>query len=162
LTTNYHVLMSQDLPMRDQRGILRNNGYQFVSDGQPRGFAETVDLTIQNVIAPSPGNKSEQFDTRSLVEGEPGILVGAGPFGLRLIREGDSKLLVYQRVCDHEGSSLDSAQFSADCLICPWHAKRIKPLAVVALDQVSTEPIDTGVGMTLQFQDGICTVDGLR
>ena len=47
---NYKVLMSEDVPMRNQRGNLRNKGLSFLSDNQDKiGFYETEDLSINNV-----------------------------------------------------------------------------------------------------------------
>ena len=42
--------MSEDVPMRNQRGNLRNKGLSFLSDNQDKiGFYETEDLSINNV-----------------------------------------------------------------------------------------------------------------
>jgi hypothetical protein len=130
MTSNYRVLMSEDLPMREQRGRLRIAGFRFVSDNRPRTFAETSDLTVTNVIAP-PTTNHEPFDVNleTLVSEGSCVLAGPGPGGLRFVLGRESEILVFDRVCGHEGACLDDAIQTNERLVCPWHAKRVKPLA---------------------------------
>ena len=42
--------MSEDVPMRNQKGILRKKGIKFLNDNQSKiGFFETEDLSKRNV-----------------------------------------------------------------------------------------------------------------
>jgi hypothetical protein len=130
LTSNYKVLMSEDLPMREQRGLLRAAGYRFASDGRARTFSETTDLTVENVIRPpTPDDKNVRVDLRPLTAEGSSIIVGASPGGLRLVHLANHEISIFERVCVHEGACLDAAAVSHGSVICPWHAKRVKPIA---------------------------------
>jgi hypothetical protein len=164
LTANYHLLMSEDLPMREQRGRLRRAGYRFVSDGRDRTFAETTDLTIANVVPPASASSialAEQFSIAlsSLSEGAT-VMVGAGPGGLRLIRASAEELLIFDRVCEHEGASLDGATMAGDCLVCPWHARRVKPLVSVDLSSPGAQRLAFGPAHEVLIEDQMCTIFG--
>lgn len=153
LTANYNVLMSEDLPMREQRGRLRRVGYRFKSDGRPRTFAETTDLTTENVIYPTPNfSMSTTLDIEDLGPNS-NTVVGEGPGGIRLVRGPGTQVLVYQRVCGHEGASLDDAKLSGDCLVCPWHAKRVKPLATIDLADDSPQTMTVGSGIQIAIDE---------
>ncbi len=129
LKANYKTLMAEDLPMREQRGRLRRAGYSFASDGRPRTFVETTDLTIENVKDPPPRQAPPVVvDLAELEPAGASVVVGEGPAGLRLLHGQGSEVLVFDRVCTHEGAGLDEALPGRDCLVCPWHAKRVRPL----------------------------------
>ena len=77
--------------------------------------------------------------------------------GVRIIREND-KVLVFPRVCLHAGASLDDAKVDGDCIVCPWHGKRIQPLAVL----VDAKPISTDYsrGVAVRVENSLLTIDG--
>ncbi len=161
LTSNYRVLMSEDLPMREQRGRLRRAGFRFASDGRPRTFAETEDLTVCNVIAPRPDpERISKIDLADIGEGAS-ALAGSGPDGLRIVRTSGSEFAIYNRVCDHEGASLDVAKLSRECLVCPWHAKRVKPLAVLELNAAERQTLQVGPGYEVAVENGCMTIVGI-
>jgi hypothetical protein len=161
LTANYHVLMSEDIPMREQRGLLRRAGFSFASDGRPRTFAETVDLTVRNVVAPVPDcEKVVTIDLSALREGAT-ITAGSGPDGLRIVRTSRAEISIFNRVCDHEGAPLDCALLSGGVLVCPWHAKRVKPLAIVKLDAADRQSMEVGPGYEVVIEDSRMTIAGV-
>jgi hypothetical protein len=161
LTANYRVLMSEDLPMREQRGRLRRAGFSFVSDGRPRTFAETIDLTVRNVVAPSPDHdKVVTIDLGNLGEGST-IIAGSGPDGLRIVRTSGAKVSIFNRVCDHEGAPLDCALLTGDSLVCPWHAKRVKPLVTMQLDAPDRQAVEVGPGYEIVMEDSRMTISGV-
>ena len=162
LTANYRVLMSEDLPMREQRGRLRNAGYRFASDGRPRTFSETTDLTIANVIPPSPHEaKSVTVDLKLLTSEGTTMTVGEGPGGLRLVRGVGDEVMIFDRVCNHEGACLDSAMLSNGCLVCPWHAKRVKALGKVLLGVSSVQQLSIAPNYEIVFENGSLSITGL-
>jgi nitrite reductase/ring-hydroxylating ferredoxin subunit len=163
LTANYHVLMSEDLPMREQRGRLRRAGYRFKSDGRPRTFAETVDLTVTNVIAPEPDLEHKSLiDLGPLTESGATVVVGHGSAGVRLVRGVGSEILVFDRVCSHEGACLDSARLAGSSLVCPWHAKRIKPLETFRTDDPEPRQIRLQSGVLMEVEGTRCSFRGIR
>lgn len=152
LKANYKVLMAEDLPMREQRGRLRRAGYSFVSDGRPRTFVETTDLTTENVVDPPPATAIPAMVDLSALE-PPGasVVVGDGPSGVRLLHGEGSEVLVFDRVCSHEGANLDEATLGRDCLVCPWHAKRVRPLAAFDLADRSFRRLPAGPHRILEI-----------
>ncbi len=161
LTANYRVLMSEDIPMREQRGRLRRAGYSFVSDGRPRTFAETVDLTRTNVIAPPVDRaKTLTIELSTLGEGAT-ITAGNGPGGLRITRTSSGEVSIFNRVCDHEGASLDSAPLTGGCLTCPWHAKRVKPLATLRVDAPIRQALELESGHGVVIENSQMIIAGV-
>jgi Rieske [2Fe-2S] domain len=153
LLSNYKVLMSEDLPMREQRGRLRSAGYQFVSDGRQRTFEETTDLNVVNVVPPPvDADQSMSADISSLRLPGAELLLGHGPAGLRIVKGGDDQVLVFDRVCSHEGACLDKARMSGDVIVCPWHGKRVKPLAVLSLDGNGPQQWEVAPGQRLELE----------
>ncbi|OBJ55172.1 hypothetical protein A9W94_20395 [Mycobacterium asiaticum] len=130
---NYRTLMSEDLPMRDRRGVLRARGFSFRSDGRVRTFSETTNLRVKNVVTPSrTGTKTESFSLDTLAENGVQLVGTDDDCGLRIV-EKDGELLFFPRLCEHEGASLDCAPLRQGRLSCPWHAKVITPLARVPI-----------------------------
>jgi nitrite reductase/ring-hydroxylating ferredoxin subunit len=163
LTKNYRVLMSEDLPMREQRGQLRRAGYRFRSDGRPRTFSETTDLTVANVIAPEPDlSDRASVDLADLAEAGDAVVVGLGVAGIRLVRGTGSEVLVFDRVCSHEGACLDSARLAGSSLVCPWHAKRIKPLETFRTDDPEPRQIRLQSGVLMEVEGTRCSFRGIR
>ena len=131
LKRNYHVLMSADTPMRKQRGKLRQRGYTFAGDSGGYGFAGTLRLTEENVIAPSipiTTKSIEQLVPFADMQDGQGVFVGSDDFnGVRLTKIGDD-LWAFPRICPHEGASLDECELSLSSephLRCPWHGRKI-------------------------------------
>jgi hypothetical protein len=163
LRNNYELLMSEDLPMRDQRGRLRSVGYRFASDGRARTFIETTDLAVNNVVPPPPVHGDAiVVDLQQLVADGQSLTVGDGPAGLRIIRESDTTFMVFDRVCTHEGACLDTADIRQGALLCPWHAKRVKPLAMLNIDPSSdAKTITLQGGYSLSLYGTSCTIIGV-
>ncbi len=161
LTANYKVLMSEDLPMRAQRGRLRLAGYSFASDGRPRTFAETTDLTVKNVIPPTPTSSHPVTVDLRRLEPEGTVIVGDSTAGFRLIRTADKEVAVFDRVCDHEGACLDSAAATRNSLVCPWHAKRVKPLGTIELGVPGVQQLNLRPGCDLVAEGDVLTFTGM-
>jgi hypothetical protein len=162
LKANYKTLMAEDLPMREQRGRLRQAGYSFVSDGQPRTFAETSDLTIENVIPPTRrSDVGIVVDVAALEAPGASVLVGEGFTGMRLLRGPGSQLLVFDRVCSHEGANLDHVPLGRDCLVCPWHAKRVRPLVTLDIADRSPRRVAAGPHGTIEIDGEHLIVTGV-
>jgi len=130
LKRNYHVLMAADIPMRQQRGKLRQRGYSFAGDSGGYGFAGTLRLAEENVIAP-PIPLDTKLIEHSVpstdMQAEQSVFVGSDDFnGVRLVKIGDD-LWAFPRICPHEGASLDECELSLSGephLRCPWHGRK--------------------------------------
>ena len=49
-------------------------------------------------------------------------------FGFRFIRDNEN-ISIFQRMCDHEGTSLDNSSCIKNSIRCPLHGKTFRPLA---------------------------------
>ncbi len=128
---NYKVLMSEDVPMRNQRGFLRKNNISFLSDKYKKiGFSETEDLNRVNVDA----KKYFKFKKKTLVdidfqEGKKHIK----ELFLTVVNY-NNQISLLGDICQHEGANLS---FEYDTRLkkcrtaCPWHGKVISPLLVI-------------------------------
>lgn len=150
LRRNYRILMSEDLPMRKRRGDLRTGGYDFRVAGEIPSFIESRRIMQQNVVAPEqnviapsdvPTWPSRRIAWEELVEGHPLLLGDPNHVGLSVQRRRD-RVLVFPRLCPHEGACLDEAprcRTSAggrgdnDVIECPWHGRRFRPILSVEL-----------------------------
>lgn len=134
LSKNYQILMSEDVPMRERRGLLRANGFSFTRDLIGYSFIDTLNTSKKNLIYPS---SSQPFSLSVSVSQLPvgRSLIGSNTDnGLRIERTQDS-LLIFDRLCAHEGASLDESDLERGCLRCPWHGRTIHPLAVFELSE---------------------------
>lgn len=136
LKRNYYDLMLGDIPMREQRGMLRDKGYQFAGDNKAYSFLETMDLTETHLIPPAELKFSSGVIDLSLELPANGTICWGekDSTGLKLVREGE-KLRIYSRVCHHEGASLDQADCKAGRLQCPWHGRLIAPICEFRFDE---------------------------
>lgn len=152
LERNYRILMSEDTPMRHQRGMLRRKGYGFRIHGDVPSFLESKKIMQQNVVVPEhnvvaprdlppwPG-RSIQYE--ELLEGRPVFLGDADHLGLAVVRTG-SLVSIYPRLCPHEGAGLDDAVCQSSlagngsCAVqCPWHGRKFRPILAIDLPAAS-------------------------
>jgi hypothetical protein len=165
ITRNYRQLMSEDLPMRERRGLLRDWGYGFRTDGPVHSFAATLHILEENMVVrkelapPAPHRVSaaeleaartnDIFTTRS------------DHWGLRL-RVTDGALQVYPRMCPHEGACLDDQPVERGTVKCPWHARLLRPIASIphpfapdaALVELRYHTLTPGAdGLDIAFKD---------
>ena len=133
---NYKDLMSGDLPMRERRGFLRENGISFIKnkkDGKYT-FLETTELSKSKLIYPENVKNKTAIFTVELNELniDEYIYLGDSITGLILIKY-LNKIEIFRRICDHEGAEIkiESYDNQACKMICPWHGKKIPPIAKI-------------------------------
>lgn len=132
LKRNNAWLMQGDVPMRTRRGELRARGYRFSSrhDGS-YSFAETMDVGRSNVSPPPDAQPTPAatIDLGAQLGSDGQYLFGdSGHFGLRLLRQGE-RLMVFPRMCPHEGACLDNRPCEKGRIRCEWHGRYFTPLA---------------------------------
>lgn len=133
LSRNYDILMSEDLPMRNQRGRLRRLGYTFVGDKKGYGFRESSNIHARNIISPvNPFTTKHRVVVNQLQFGRNQV-GGEGEDGLILERD-ESSLTVFPRICDHEGADLECSLRHDRGLRCPWHGRVVEPLVRIDLE----------------------------
>lgn len=148
LQRNYRILMSEDVPMRQQRGLLRRKGYGFRIQGDVPSFLESRKIMQQNVVAPVhnvvaprdlPPWPARTIEYEELEAGRPVFVGDADHLGLAVVRVG-SVVNIYPRLCPHEGAGLDTAVCQASlpgvrsCAVqCPWHGRKFRPILAIDL-----------------------------
>lgn len=156
LKRNYDNLMSTDIPMRTRRGELRKWGFSFFKDTDSYSFEKTLDIMQSNVIPPQEKNGQKTILnlnlTKELSEDGECFLGHSDHNGLRIVRKGQH-LLLFPRMCPHEGANLDRQSCTNDIVICPWHGRVFQPLAVLDLSQKNSQKLDLN-GFTLTLNEG--------
>ncbi len=136
---NYKDLMSTDIPMRERRGQLRLWGYAFKKEKPNYSFEETMNIAGTNVVAPLTVFTPVKIVLEQVLphNGNEFLVGRADAFGFRLIRK-DNLVMVFPRMCLHEGASLDNQPCKKDAIIkCPWHARPYKPLVTYLLNEAA-------------------------
>ena len=104
LKRNYSILMSEDLPLRERKGRLRNQGFSFKHDNSKHSFLESRNIATNNVVLPKEINEhSYKIEISSLVEGKVQLLGPDDIRGLRLERNGNQSLDLMNRLNDYLG-----------------------------------------------------------
>jgi len=137
LRRNYRQLMSEDVPLRERRGLLRSWGYTFRGDGELRDIRASLNVHANNVFAPDPPAADPPVfapvPVDDLRPDRPTFVGRSDHLGLLLRREG-RRVSAFARMCPHEGAELDNVAVAHDCQTCPWHGRELEPLAVLDLD----------------------------
>ena len=132
---NYKVLMSEDRPMRLQRGALRQRGIAFALDERDIvGFSDTQDITLNHVDASASPQARQSWSAS--IDDSVGYANDHDHL-LQLVWRHNC-LQVFPLVCPHEGADLSGQLSNQDCnpkqaIICPWHGRAIKYLLEVSL-----------------------------
>jgi nitrite reductase/ring-hydroxylating ferredoxin subunit len=135
ITKNYRVLMSTDIPMRERRGELRSRGFGFKCAGPSYSFADTQVITRTNLVPPVRASDVPAFnvDLKTALPADGETFFGTNDdLGLRARRSGNVVML-YPRVCPHEGSCLDDSAIRDGRVQCPWHGREFAPICTVDL-----------------------------
>ena len=132
---NYRQLMSEDLPMRERRGALRDWGYAFRTDGPVHSFAATLHILEENMVIKEdlqpPAPLELSFAELDVARTRDVFTTRSDHWGLRL-RILDGVLQVFPRMCPHEGACLDTETIEGATVKCPWHGRILRPLASMA------------------------------
>jgi len=134
ITKNYRQLMSEDLPMRERRGRLRDWGYAYRTDGPVHSFEITLHILEENMVTkaelePPPALHLSPAELDAARAGDV-FTTRSDHWGLRLRIEG-GRLQVFPRMCPHEGACLDTEPVDSATLKCPWHGRLLRPLATI-------------------------------
>jgi len=146
ITRNYHSLMADDIPMRERRSQLRLWGYSFITSPSHYSWQDSTDITRSNLKFPeslpsfTPLSILVEQDLAST--GVECLLGKDDHLGLRIVRS-NGNLLIYPRLCPHEGASLDKERCLNRKLTCPWHGRVFSPLAVLDLSQSAAQHAST-------------------
>jgi len=142
LARNYRLLMSEDLPMREQRARLRDRGVHFARDDDGYGFAASKRVQENNVLPAHGDPETISLDSIVPRQGEwCRWVLSNGLEVLVAIAPRNNDLLVLPGVCPHEGAALESPDSSCDSdkckVLCPWHGRVFRPLALAPNSSIS-------------------------
>lgn len=157
LKVNYRRLMSEDVPMRERRGELRSWGYTFRGDGSQRDIRSSLSVGANNVMPPPADVPPDPIELPlSRFDEERCISIGRSDHnGLKLVREGQ-ELVVFPRLCTHEGADLSRVEPHDGCLACPWHGRKVEALARLPLDDSNCDVVTSQHSMSLR--EGLLTI----
>jgi len=149
LKKNNKSLMNDDISMRNRRANLRKKGYKFLSKSNTEFFTYAESLEISNKCLQLPsrliGTKYQyKFDLNNLINNKKILLGNSDSTGLRIDISEQNELLIYKRICDHQGSDLSSCKRKLNYLKCQWHGKINMPLLIIKdleFSQIHTEEI---------------------
>jgi len=128
---NYKALMSDDIPMRNRRGELRNLGHKFYSDNQT-SFSFSEEINRANVYLNQNVKSEITIKKSSLLSCKQGDKIGENLGILSFfITEEDNKKKIWPTTCSHEGAYLTSKCIKDGKIFCPWHNKVTKPIIVI-------------------------------
>lgn len=129
---NNRILMSEDTPMRDRRGVLRRNDHTFFKKTETYGYEFTTELSRNNVRL-NRDKKNVIVSLESLTNTNLNLIGDkVGVLSFKVIK-GKNGLTIWPTTCPHEGAELN---IEKECdnngyVSCPWHGRRIAPLCVI-------------------------------
>ena len=152
LRRNYARLTDEDEPLRRRRTELRGWGYRFAADESGPGYRRSLDLSACNVRPPDGERRALEHQLTLDRGGSSGEwrLGRDDHLGLRVVRDG-RRVRVFERMCRHEGASLDACPVDGGALECPWHGRRVAPIATFELG---------GAAQTIRTERYRLTLDG--
>ncbi len=131
LKKSYYQILEEDTEIRERRGELRENGYDFKKsyEGTYR-YSETLDIEKNNVFLKEKNKKvSIKTKINNTVEINTGDLRG-----VYIVKKNDMYYL-HNSTCPHEGADLKNCLKKDNMIKCPWHGKLIKPLKVFGKEE---------------------------
>lgn len=131
---NYKTLMAEDMPMRIQRGRLRNEGFKFELDSLSLiGFTDTLDINSSHVNGKKIFSNSDDIIIDIIgLSGHTEIHQFKCTISWNL-----DTIWVLPMICPHEGANLcfplstDGQENSIRSAKCPWHGRQLGPLSVL-------------------------------
>lgn len=133
LARNYRILMTEDMPMRKQRGKLRERGYFFRQDTEGHSYSDSIQITRNNLKHPGLPDALIEINLTS-IDGKPSEHWDDAQVRSIVVHRSAQELFISRSICPHEGAALDGANCRNDNLECPWHGRLIKPWARVNLE----------------------------
>ena len=121
---NNEILMSEDIPMRDRRQVLRKTGHDFYNPYKTYSFKFTEEIYRANVY----NNQESYVDItyEQILESKDGDIIGnsCGILSFFVKVDKNSKS-IWPTTCPHEGAKMDKQCIVKSRILCPWHHRRI-------------------------------------
>ncbi len=127
LLKNYSKLMSEDVPMRDQRGRLRENDHFFFLPDETYSFDFTTEISRNNVRLNENKNKSLSISKNKIFKNKP-YIIGEKNGIMSFFITYDENINIWPKTCPHEGANLSKDCLKKNKLSCPWHGRSFNPI----------------------------------
>jgi Rieske 2Fe-2S protein len=140
LRRNYANLLTGDVSMRDRRSQLRRWGFAF-KEAAGHSFRESLDNSRDNVVPPETPAAAPASEVRlsEHLAGDGEYRLGTDDHrGVLIIRRAE-EIVVFPRLCTHEGASLDGQKCQGGELRCPWHGRRIAAIGSFDLKKTTRQ-----------------------
>jgi len=170
---NYKIVMDEDRPLREHRGLLRHMGLFYTSDLQEtHGFLASRSIAEDHVSIGTYSMPKDQyldiyktgnyfsFDAKDNVQSRDICTLF---LELSLVGK---ELLVFPSICPHEGAPLcRDGKTSREERKCSWHPRVLKPYTRIALSdsayifnqQVKFQHLNRAMSLTIEALDGDST-----
>jgi nitrite reductase/ring-hydroxylating ferredoxin subunit len=133
LGRNYRILMSEDIPMRNQRAKLRSQGFSFRQDSEGHSYADSLKTAKNNVVFPSQDSALVKVPLVELTD-IPSTFICHTTSREILIWKKENQCFVAPTFCPHEGAALAAGKCVEEGIQCPWHGRIVRPISVYSLD----------------------------
>tara|TARA_B100000941_G_scaffold53477_1_gene34533 strand:+ start:7128 stop:8102 length:975 start_codon:yes stop_codon:yes gene_type:complete len=126
---NYKVLMSEDIPMRDRKGLLRKFEHDFYKPEETYSFKFTEEIYRANTYIKSTKIPKVTLNICEIYNSNVDNIYGEkdGLMSFFATKE-NGKVKLWPRTCPHEGAKLNGSCINRKRLLCPWHHRRISHL----------------------------------
>jgi len=142
---NYKNLMSGDIPMRERRGELRSWGYTLHKEDATHSYEKSLDIKKLNAVPPmkAPHPITHEIMLQEIFSDNEEFLFGrSDSWGLRMVKT-HNELMIFPRMCHHEGASLDQQKCVDAKIKCPWHGRLHTKIASFDLENLDKQEIVT-------------------
>ncbi len=130
LIKNNNLLMREDFPMRERRGVLRKNNHSFFSKSKTYSYSNSTDIYRANIFLEKGSDLPISINKEELINADNeqilGNKVGIYSFFINIDNYKNKKL--WPTTCVHEGAPLNKNCIEKDLLLCPWHKRKNLPL----------------------------------
>ena len=108
ITKNHAKLMSEDVPMRERRGALRENGHSFYSPAETYSFSFTEEITRSNVYMDQDIEAKIKIFKSEILSAKENSILGKkiGILSFFITIDGDQNIKLWPTTCPHEGAPL--------------------------------------------------------
>jgi len=143
---NYKKVISEDMPMRTQRGILRkNNNISFKQDQKNIiGFLDTTNISESNIFF----SKGYKFNGSYILNFKD-CFINIEEIYLKLEVKNE-EILALPLICSHEGASLKKTCGEEVFDNCPWHGKKVAKIFSTKLPVKNEKIIKQYLGANLE------------
>lgn len=133
ITRNHAKLMMEDVPMRERRGELRENGHFFYSPTETYSFRFSTEIARSNVHIDFNSEAKIKILKNDIFSAKQNSILGKkiGILSFFTTVDNNQDIKLWPTTCPHEGAPLTNKCLKNNSITCPWHARKLQPLMIV-------------------------------